>query len=539
MKNDEILNLNDEVKSLIEDDQLQKASTHECDHEHKDEKYVNVTPYMGGDFTGVTFRYVYGKAKLTGLPTSQAIKSRARYASLLALASFVRNPKSFKEVYHAFSVSLEEVPEIPLIGLIYGCVNCSKSVEAFASPFKLAVSVEAEEGDLRWFCPPAYKKHKKCYDRYHALLSKTKDKDKTRSNELMPAKPFSIHLRVTTYMEKERLKLLDLSEDIINHMNCIFNMSIEFALLVLGIGKATSRGFGRFWKEKDLQKNLPTCENITDTITNFVEAWKKLIEQLDKEGYLNINIARNRVSYENPISDILNGNVPHLGFLYKLAEKKTLCRDPYMKADAGNVNVKIEKIAEAVLKSTWKRIDGNSRSSGVPYHTWPLGLPRKSKIRCTCDISDSQNIYGYLLAPKSKQNFCENFCAGHKTPTRDLRRVSMLHLMPLKEGILILPLLSRDLEKYMKPNSKYKLYHVGGHFVYRKPCCNRHFVAVDFIFKNKVIKAPSGSVVGCGCGRDEGGIKVPGDVSAITRPKNEYEKALIAAILWVHRALSE
>jgi len=498
--------------------------------------FRNVTPYMGGDYRGRTF--VYGlsrRARFVGLPTAQAIKSRARYASLLALASFLENPNSYKDVYHSFKVKTR-VGEVPLLGLIYGCVNCiEKSAEAFASPFKLFVEVSGNP------IPWSYNGKD---NRYHALLSRSRDRN--LKYQLKPVEPKRITLTIKYMVEDNRLRMLGFDDQMIRAMEDVFEKSIEFALFILGIGKGATRGFGRFWVDE------PRCSDVSEVITSFIDKWKALLNKLYAKGLLTTQIA----PPFNVIKTPINGKVPHIGFLYDLASNNLLCNS-LLKRVHGSVDHKIERIGSAVLKLRWKQIgSGNMRVSGLKYHTWPLGLPRRSKIRCTCGKrgKESSNWYGYMLvlaANALPDNFCEhsNLCGGnYKVNTKEGRRTSMIHLMPVQEGVLVIPMLANDMKEYVLGTNKggYVLYHVGGHFfIGKRPCCNRHFVKVGFILNNANIPPPANQPrrPSCGCRGDSGGIRLPprsflgGIWNRYPLNRNRYEMAIRSAIEWVFNAL--
>ena len=260
------------------------------------------------------------------------------------------------------------------------------------------------------------------------------------------------------------------------------------------------------------------------------------------ENLLN-NLSRRSVSI---VTNPINGNVPHLGFLYHLASSNKLC-SMYLKKVQGSVNDKIERIGKAVLKQTWKSTLGVRRGSGTNFHTWPLGLPRQSSLKCVCHQNDrrtKKEVYGYRLLPsRSIDNFCEQSkrCGGAGAGDREARRTSMIHLMPVKEGVLILPLFANDLKMLIDGSKKFKLYHVGGHFVRGQkpmPCCNRHFVSVNFILNNRSIPSPQKRAKGCGCGTDPGGIATTRkSVFKLNLGTDPYARVLEAALNWVYEML--
>jgi len=482
-------------------------------------KALNATPYMGGDYRGFTFY----KGEFVGKPTAQAIKSRARYASTLALASFVRDPQRFGDVLDKFKVKLET--ELPVLCLIYGCVE-----PPFASPFKLVV--KNVEGADPWFTQVHEPK-----DRYNALLRRGRSEAERKF--LRPAKPFSVSFEIEIFREDRRLEALFRSRlkgrtveisRIINLMQKIFEESIYVALTLFGIGKGASRGFGRFW----IRRELPRCEDVQRHLDALLSSWEELLNLLSDLGLLT-----NKPQLQ---SGMINGKVPHLGHL-----KGRLCQD-YLKHVRGNIDYKIERIAEAVLKASWKR--KVRAKDGLSLHTWPLGLPRSSKIACACKPYDTMrryNRYGYLVVKGSKPYFCEHYCGRGSIGSADARRESMITFVPVEEGILVVPLFSLDVLDLIN-GSKGTLYHVGGSFVRKKkggsPCCNRRFVSVDYAMSGARPQFARSRGAGCWCrSPSRTGINAP-PVTKFrigARASNSlqalYLKALEAALNWTYYLL--
>ncbi|UXD22097.1 hypothetical protein IPA_01630 [Ignicoccus pacificus DSM 13166] len=482
--------------------------------------FVNITPYMGGSFdNGKTFR----GNRFIGHPTAQAIKARARYASLLALTSFITSPQSYKDAFKIKVIIEGDKEEIPLLCLIYGCVDSHQ----FGSPFHLIV--KNVRGAKKW----RNAGNRKAKDRYNAILRRN-----DKRMELAPAETGTVSFELHVSVDEDRLVLLELTPREIEILKEIFESSVLVALSLFGIGKAASRGFGRFWK-KDEEL---TFEKLIENVEKLLEHWKELLSKLKKSDKL--KIYKDEIELKDDYSkDIIIGKVPHLGFIPRI--KTEFSNELFMRSRAP-IDTKIEMIARAVLKSNWRR---RSSGGGARFHTWPLGLPRSSKIKCTCYGYDGNyQRYGYfvtsMISP-TREIACEHSrpCGGSNIPTTEDRHQSMVYFIPLKEGIVIVPFFTDAMkDELIFTRTARKLYHVGGIFVEGKPCCNRRFISVSRVLLGRdPIKFPEARE-GCDCGSERLGIARPprrsprlmNEVTKGSRGRDDrlYREALAASLEW-------
>ncbi|WP_390530224.1 RAMP superfamily CRISPR-associated protein [Sulfurisphaera ohwakuensis] len=124
-----------------------------------------------------------------------------------------------------------------------------------------------------------------------------------------------------------------------------FKTSLIFTMKYMGIGRAATRGFGRFVPEN--QSEQSNLEKELKEVTSWLNyVINKKIEPLKTEKI----------------------NIPCL-FDYK--------NNNFLLIYGQNPIVYLIAIGNATLKVAWKRFKGKSyRDHGYKYHTWPLGLPR-------------------------------------------------------------------------------------------------------------------------------------------------------------------
>jgi len=486
--------------------------------------YVNYTPIMVGDWKGETFTDFRGRRVVTGLPTSQALLARARYAFTLALNAYLDAPKSYREAYgeereeekskkklkkEAYEEGKREeekrqkkklklkIGEHSILCLLFGCLSV-------ASLFGLRVEVEVLK-EHAW--NPKYAKK----NRYHALIRRD-DKSGTKA----PLPPGALRLKVYYSIDEGRLRRLGLS-GYAKALERAFVNSVKAALTVIGIGKAASRGFGRFWESP----SGPSCEDVKKIIENLLRSVEDLLisagelaEQLNPKA----------------LGDFSDGReVPHLG------DPKDLCTEYLKRIPTNDYGMIIEEIAKSVLKSEWKRKARRPmKEIGSNIHTWPLGLPRRSKIRCSCPGREDFNFYGYLLASGIPEMYCERTCGGGmRVSAEEGRRVSTIWFVPVREGAAVLPLFDWSLLKVIEGDPKgKKLYHVGGVsvFVGGKPriSCDRRFVAVK-----EVLIGRGRRNVGRFCPPVLYGVMTPQGPRTFDNIEDAYKEALKAALNWV------
>lgn len=477
---------------------------------------------------------------------------------------------------------------------------------SFTSPFKLQVeySVNSANSAKMWReddvknnlsgqvrdILPTRRGEKQLLDRYHALLTLIK-KDGVRREELAPIAPGYVTVKIKLFLEPfikgsgdsgllegwiyagKEIANTTVKINLTDALPFIASLYASLALVVLtvfGIGRGANRGFGRFklktinnnYNNKyidynrlnkliDMLKKLASLDSeesphvAEDAKKLLIDILKYLIDQADSI----ITLSRTRQgqkgsSYVNDLTCIprlsvaING-VP-LGATGKLNELSVV-KSTYINPKSGtSINDAIEMIAIAVTKQYWKT---NPRGPGLAYNTWPLGLPRGSKVMCACGIKNideeceksrrkkivrnNESVecmikYGYYVldsdmaskvgnvnclpsrvchvqvpsgCPATIEEITDRVVKigfGREEKASDVRRQSMFILFPLPKDnslIAVIPLYAKDLDLVSSAADKcYKdlrLYHVGGHFVEvnknkKKPCCNVHVVELGY-----------------------------------------------------------
>jgi len=552
-------------------------------------EWVNLTPFMPGDYKGRTWRYDPGQRLIFSEPNlAQAIKARMRYVSLLALASFVKDPRSYPDVlqktFKFFKVKIKKgksTIEEHLFNVLFGNTKVASifdvGVELRGTPKPWNVNVDSQA---------------KMVDRYHALLMRSGKNARATPEELKPIEPGTLFLKVSLFW-KDHARVW-LARDELTELETLLKTTLSVTMEVFGIGKATSRGFGRFYPRYDTESGINTktispSEQIGLLLKLWINISKKLGDSNELKEFRNLKL------------------VPSLSTAVAWLE---CCDLSLMRlASVNDPDEAITKIALATLKGYWKTIRGKklqeqglvshakakkiARESGTYYHTWTLGLPRKAKLSCTCFESNPKGMikggkkskarenYGYLIVKEQlEENVCvkSHYCNGRKVRTSEGRRQSMFILFPYKDGqglaLAVLPLVSLDMWEYLvKGNKKGSgggvLYHVGGHFVKVEqhkqnkksmPCCNRHFVSIKKILtEDYEIESPTELVPNhhdyhenaklCRCGKDPAGIARPPSASQLCenlksprtfKDLNDqiYELVLKNTICWLAEALN-
>ena len=168
--------------------------------------------------------------------------------------------------------------------------------------------------------------------------------------------------------------------------------SLLTALLLDGVGGIKNRGFGSVLIrsiEIHREKNSmgphssirgETLEELVKIKESFIEGIVKKSEEGDLESGIRAFIKDNLMKYAKKCFKVPEG-----------AECKELPMIPCLCIDEGHFRLKVmatkwgkgdihkilKALGETTLKSSWKK--GGKKQLGYPYHTWILGLPRKSK----------------------------------------------------------------------------------------------------------------------------------------------------------------
>jgi len=289
--------------------------------------------------------------------------------------------------------------------------------------------------------------------------------------EYQPLRPEKVRLKVELYL-KTGASSSAFSAQAKRTVKKFVILLATHVLTFIGLGKAVSRGFGKFRLELyELDKDLKgdaEVEQILESLKNgdkglgnmFREASEALIRSSLE---LLKNISAPTLSYQ--ATEGLS-RIPTLNY----AIKNSVLIDPlkhpcvYVLQELPNVDINkdpcinnkfvvtdiieaLSAIGKATLKSTWKVKHGDIRNPGVAYHTWALGLPRGAK----------QTGY-YTYENKLNAEMCE-IPRDKEEPRRLSPLVFVPYCMDGRCEVLLIPFVTIN-DFAAKINN---LIHVGGH----------------------------------------------------------------------------
>jgi len=463
-------------------------------------KYYNYTPYMGGNYEGKTFVYSNGKYVFVGFPSPQSLIGKVRWLARVAVASFIPNPRSYGDVERAFRVNLGNF-ELGLIEYAFGTLRDN----SWASPFSVHLTYEVTN-------PRPWDVAKKCYER-KSRNKRFKCEERNRYNDLLVLgdvrnrEPSNLPLTARGLtIEIEIFKTPRARAQCVDKIFDAFVTTVLLTPLLLGLGKATNRGFGRFeYQEVDhgvskkileildkiagkgVEDDAETIkESVKEGIREFLELWAEAIKCL---GY-DANIKKAWID----------------GFVPSLASVLHPVHGVYVSRRTYDANKALDIIERSVLKIEWKRAKGiNTQGSGANFHTWPLGLPRNMRNTGYLPLSPN-NAPGSRCLNQSTLESLWKSAVLYDIKANTLRRQSMFIMFPLppknnESRIVVLPLPAYDtnLEVDDKSPKRYdvKLFHVGKH----RGSNEYHVVPVSDIISTRNIADH--------CGRDFGGVENP------------------------------
>ncbi len=199
-------------------------------------------------------------------------------------------------------------------------------------------------------------------------------------------------------------------------------ISIAYTLVFLGIGKAASRSFGRFFLQKaylaemlndinDIlqwfkEERLRSPENAIRTFKDAGE-WlvKQVCELFNKQcpqyassprilGIPSLDVATFFAAKIAPITHPCPYALPEL-----TERTKPGCCDK-LRQQVKEIHEALSAVGKATMKATWKICAENDVTKPGPgYHTWVLGLPREGKYRIR---EYGEFITGYQVADVSE-----------------------------------------------------------------------------------------------------------------------------------------
>lgn len=350
----------------------------------------------------------------------------------------------------------------------------------------------------------------------------TLDKASRYLYEYQPLRPGSIRIRVKI-LKRANTNIVE---------DSLVILSIVSALMLLGIGKAANRGFGRFVPvkvnhiielkelkellsslvdDKDLNKYIDSIRSLLSLLLKYA---KEYIERVGEE--FKTQSCSKRIPVLPKASDtILLANVYHPCMVPGVVLTKVNSSNA-QSLNCVNNRIKVNTpeevlsaIGYATLKSIWKihaniscqNLKISIKSPGTSMHTWILGLPREAQNK------------GYLFL-KIREEF-DVYCTKN-LERKDIRRQSAIILSPLFSsdlrcrGVLVMPFISIEDHILVLDGvwiedeiAQYALYHVGCHH-FKQQCPNRRpylVIGVKSIISNRGTISAQGN-----CGEGLGGV---------------------------------
>lgn len=185
--------------------------------------------------------------------------------------------------------------------------------------------------------------------------------------------------------------------------------ALGMALLLGGIGQATSRGFGRFKPEFDTIRG-EFSENLSYLVYNLLqgstsEVKRAVFSLIDDEGLK--NLLRRDAEELNIKKKGPHEIVPRIPSVHRACMRIEVVtpRTRHVREEAGYMVGEMVSAGEASLKSRWRRLYGLHRSKGKLLHTWPLGLPRGQAIKVRSQGGAKIMLGYYGETPELKAEF--------------------------------------------------------------------------------------------------------------------------------------
>ena len=363
---------------------------------------VNYTPIMPGDFTGKTRIRLTTGQQATVWDLSKQIIGRERWllrTILIALG---------EAQTHREAEKWPSSREPGLVPWMYGTVK--------PKPWKAVYTIRARplvsnpQPDPN-FIDPKGMRSMETLTRYRLLTMKKSREDRLR---LAPLPPGSVRLKIEilarhTDNPHYRLEATD-------RLVTLLTLAV---LEILGLGKASNRGFGRFkpstnsWKGslRALEPEgwpLEECENSGSSgCGNLVY---KVFQEIASAIYGAVGMGSPGRRPDIIVRTYRIGTSPRN--LTRSLERIRRDRTVTSKHD---VHRALEIIAGVTLKQSWKAYKNKHRRGGGAFHTWTLGLPRHGKqgkqslIHCYTSQDSPRPVTGYLLeseTPSKATAYC-------------------------------------------------------------------------------------------------------------------------------------
>ena len=375
--------------------------------------------------------------------------------------------------------------------------------------------------------------------------------------EQLPLPPNSVKVKINVSIDKKLINMIGI--DKARDLAYLTSLALVYVLEVHGIGRGSSRGFGRFkvtgirsldneltrdWIDKleelankaldpsSAKQGIEEIQRIMSEKSSVIlYAYEKILSSTSVQV---ANMVKSSIAGGDPASHTKMYRVPCLiGTQVEILKSikhpfpapirrlggKELKGLPNPKPSVTDIYEALSAIGYASLKVLWKvysmpvlvssgvRARSISDISGAGYHIWILGLPRW------------QNYTGYAIFSGKKPDH-DNLCVNLKWVKATLeegRRKSPVILYPLPDGRSAVVLAFKT---YMDHSEVLqRLVHVGSHGGPKDEC--RHVVSVTHIVSNRVINKEYSEEC-YNCGSDvPGGIVSPQKIGTISNPMGD------------------
>ncbi len=500
------------------------------------------TPWAGGCSTTETIRVRNGHVIDVCLPEAKHLVGRARWLARIAAATVLGGAKEYKDVENASKTLL-------------GSTNS-------ASPFTITVTPHVSRVQLVKQLDRALTGINWGRVELNDLLGRISQAFKAKGFREL-ARNVRLNLMVRGRRGASLAGVIPLPPEAIkgftvevyrrpgNSRNTLQYVPALLALLAVtpllaGLGKMTSRGFGRFcldryWLAQDLSK-----QTSSKAISILKLAMCNSLEHLDERKAVDTIW-----SLLEGVGILLVGSRRGAGH----SQTKVPVASPdWIKAVTvkGTITDALTRIAKATTKQCWKRLLGlNIKSPGANIHTWILGLPRLQESGGYALLNIAQVGDVRCVSARVEKRI------GSRTKIRppgiEGRRLSSIHTFPLPSRgtttvTMVVGYKAYDFVSLL--SNEQQLYHVGSYFVgrdrgrmsFEKDSCQRyHVVRVMHLAQlgQRDIPNPCGRDCRTVGHKEKAGVLTPqGHIVAVSRPKELVDVVFEAALELIATAIA-
>ena len=529
--------------------------------------FESYTPYMGGDFQTEHYQKVevHKEANHTisrstyvsGYPTAKSLLGKMRWLARVAVAQALcltshREAEINNETMVAWiKPARQEKPlRLSLLPLIFGAmegldersrvrwrgltrliVEPQDTTFTTKGPGQLIDDDYVTKNRLMGVRHRHDKPEPKPYPTRFALLAMDKEEFEgsrlvVKGANIYPIKPRVVSFKATLYMEPPKRRCPQL--DPLNECSDLLDVKVDMedlkafttsllitTPLLLGLGKGSTRGFGRF-KPSEACANLPHdvskrlkafCTHLEEVLDPGADAKDIEMALKDLLGDL-VVLAWRALGHkgEPKVCNFCGSSRPLIPRIYvdqnlilarvmRKSWRGVHSKMGFKHNIATSINEALAAIGYASLKLSWKIVTSPSTSPytrpGLDLHTWPLGLPRHQKFpgRCRCNDKevkpeDNPLRTGYLVGKRptrkdfitTTENKCIEKYSGKYSNVvlwddigfdEEARRQSMLIAFPLppSEGdgvdVAVIMLPAADMMSLLGDKGDKHLYHAG------------------------------------------------------------------------------